>query len=435
MSTTSIQTAWSSMIITILLLQQTSASDSGFQHHSPKLREFASKIDRFVSRSPSSSVRPPPQVGGVFYPIGYGADPTGHNDSSDAIQNALNDAFQQLEDNKVFLMEKIKDLGGAVIDLQGGRYLISKPITFPPSGGGNLLIKEGSLRAGLGFPRDRYLVELITPKQSEVLIDKTDSVGKFQGSGCYYEDITFRDIMFDSGFSGGGLVVVDAARTRIINSYFLNFTSQAILVQGGHETFIEKCFIGQQPTVRSHKDEERNFTGTGIDLASNDNVITDTVIFAAEIGMLVRGQANMITGVHIYNKNLKFGRIGILIKKYGAYNRIVNCFIDSKKVVLEDPYFLTITNNFFVGHANILLRSIEGATTGLTMTNNIFRGPSSLAVLSKNKINDGHRFPIHAVTSVSGNVVVVESEDEVDALVSVVVDQLDPIISSDPTTF
>ncbi|CAN1814572.1 Polygalacturonase QRT3 [Linum perenne] len=396
-------------------------------------------------------------------------------------------------------MEKIKDLGGAVIDLQGGRYLISKPITFPPSGGGNLLIKEGSLRAGPGFPRDRYLVELITPKQSEVLIDKTDSVGKFQGSGCYYEDITFRDIMFDSGFSGGGLVVVDAARTRIINSYFLNFTSQGILVQGGHETFIEKCFIGQQPTiVRSHK-EERNFTGTGIDLASNDNVITDIVIFAAEIGMLVRGQANMITGVHIYNKNLKFGRIGILIKKYGAYNRIVNCFIDSKKVVLEDPYFLTITNNFFVGHANILLRSIEGATTGLTMTNNIFRGPagvptveidgvfnrthgvaiqqnkvenmtmrstmalktvsgkgtkwvvdfndvllfpnkivhfqSSLAVLSKNKINDGHRFPIHAVTSVSGNVVVVESEDEVDALVSVVVDQLDPIISSDPTTF
>ncbi|CAN1343819.1 Polygalacturonase QRT3 [Linum perenne] len=478
------------MIITILLLQQTSASDSGFQHHSPKLREFASKIDRFVSRSPSSSVRPPPQVGGVFYPIGYGADPTGHNDSSDAIQNALNDAFQQLEDNKVFLMEKIKDLGGAVIDLQGGRYLISKPITFPPSGGGNLLIKEGSLRAGLGFPRDRYLVELITPKQSEVLIDKTDSVGKFQGSGCYYEDITFRDIMFDSGFSGGGLVVVDAARTRIINSYFLNFTSQAILVgiffllPGGHETFIEKCFIGQRPTIGSHKEEE-HFSGTGIDLASNDNVITDTVIFAAQIGLLVRGQANMITGLHTYNKSWIFGGIGILMKVYAAYNRIVNCFIDYNPVVLEDPYFVLLTNNFFLGHAYVVLKSVNGRATGLTIANNFYTGfkgaetvklegefnvihdvvieqnqarnmtmkstaakkmvagkgtkwvaDFSEELLFPNKIEhfqysfvvlDRKKFPIHAATNVSGNVVVVESEDEVDAIVSVAVDQFNPI--------
>ncbi|CAN1343814.1 Polygalacturonase QRT3 [Linum perenne] len=458
------------VIITILILQQTSAaSDSKFHHHSPKLREYAAKIDRFVSRSRSSPVpvRPPPQVGGVFYPIGYGADPTGHNDSSNAIQNALNDAFKQLDDEKVYLMDGIKDLGGAIIDLQGGRYLITKPITFPPSGGGNLLIKEGSLRASQGFPSDRSLVELIAP-----------------GKGSYYEDITFRDLMFDSGFRGGGLMVVDAVRTRIINSYFLNFTSQGILVQGGHETFIEKCFIGQRPTIGSHKEEE-HFSGTGIDLASNDNVITDTVIFAAQIGLLVRGQANMITGLHTYNKSWIFGGIGILMKVYAAYNRIVNCFIDYNPVVLEDPYFVLLTNNFFLGHAYVVLKSVNGRATGLTIANNFYTGfkgaetvklegefnvihdvvieqnqarnmtmkstaakkmvagkgtkwvaDFSEELLFPNKIEhfqysfvvlDRKKFPIHAATNVSGNVVVVESEDEVDAIVSVAVDQFNPI--------
>ncbi|CAN1343823.1 Polygalacturonase QRT3, partial [Linum perenne] len=355
------------------------------------------------------------QVGGVFYPIGYGADPTGHNDSTDAIQNALNDAFKQLEDEKVYLMNKIKDLGGAVIDLQGGRYLISKPITFPSSGGGDLLIKEGSLRATQGFPSDRYLVELIDRKRSEIL-----------GKGSYYEDITFRDLMFDSGFRGGGLMVVDAVRTRIINSYFLNFTSQGILVQGGHETFIEKCFIGQRPTIGSHKEEE-HFSGTGIDLASNDNVITDTVIFAAQIGLLVRGQANMITGLHTYNKSWIFGGIGILMKVYAAYNRIVNCFIDYNPVVLEDPYFVLLTNNFFLGHAYVVLKSVNGRATGLTIANNFYTGIEhfqySFVVLDRKKKTNGGAW----ATNVSGNVVVVESEDEVDAIVSVAVDQFNPI--------
>ncbi|CAN1343828.1 Polygalacturonase QRT3 [Linum perenne] len=478
-------------MITILLHRQASASASAsgsasgskFQHHSVNLRQYlAAKIDEIDSRSPQFLARPPPQVGGVFYPIGYGADPTGHNDSTDAIQNALNDAFKQLEDEKVYLMNKIKDLGGAVIDLQGGRYLISKPITFPSSGGGDLLIKEGSLRATQGFPSDRYLVELIDRKRSEILINKT-----------YYEDITFRDLMFDSGFSGGGLLVVDATRTRIINSYFLNFTSQGILVQGGHETIIEKCFIGQRPTVGGLQ-IERNFTGTGIDLASNDNVITDTVIFAAEIGLLVRGQANMISGLHTYNKSWYFGGIGILLKVDATFNRIVNCFIDYNQVVLEDPYFVIVTNNFFLGHGFVTLKSIQGRATAVRITNNIFSGMANAhapivdldgdftfvhdvaveqnearafmiksttakkkvagkgtkwvvdfndVLLFPNKIEHfqytfavlNNKFPIHAVTSVSGNVVVVESEDEVDALVSVVVDQLDPIISSDPTTF
>jgi hypothetical protein len=72
------------------------------------------------------------------YPIEYGADPTGENESSDAIMKAIEDAFEM--DNKgLELLPGIRDLGGAVIDFQGGNYKISKPITFPSSAG-NLVV-------------------------------------------------------------------------------------------------------------------------------------------------------------------------------------------------------------------------------------------------------------------------------------------------------
>lgn len=77
------------------------------------------------------------QNGRVFYPIGYGADPTGANESSDAILQALNDAFNV--QSGLELLPGVKDLGGVIIDFQGGNYKISKPIRFPP-GVGNVVV-------------------------------------------------------------------------------------------------------------------------------------------------------------------------------------------------------------------------------------------------------------------------------------------------------
>jgi len=51
--------------------------------------------------------------------------------------DALSDAFQV--QNGLELLPDVHDLGGVVIDLQGGNYKISKPIRFP-SGGGNIVV-------------------------------------------------------------------------------------------------------------------------------------------------------------------------------------------------------------------------------------------------------------------------------------------------------
>lgn len=81
--------------------------------------------------------------GRVFYPIGYGADPAGAEESSDAILKALADALKVQNGSE--LLPGINDLGGVVIDFQGGNYKISKPIRFPAVASGNLVVSCLSL--------------------------------------------------------------------------------------------------------------------------------------------------------------------------------------------------------------------------------------------------------------------------------------------------
>ncbi|CAL0334919.1 unnamed protein product [Lupinus luteus] len=353
------------LLLSSLVLQVTTC----FNHHIPisQLRNTLEKKLTTVLSNPSSILASSPAPSeakrsvGVVYPAGYGADPTGKNDSSDAILNAIGDAFKI--ESGLELMPGVKDLGGVVIDLQGGSYKISKPITFPSSGGGNVVVKGGTLRASNSFPSDRYLIELIAsttpPKQNNVV---------------YYEDITFRDILFDSSYKGGGISIADSARIRVDNCFFLHFETEGILVKRGHETFISSSFLGQHSTVGGDRGE-RYFTGTAIDLASNDNAITDVAIFSGAIGILLRGQANIITGVHCYNKATGFGGIGILVKLPGnSATRIDNCYMDYNAIVMEDPTQVHVTNAFFLGDGNIVLKSIKGQISGLTIVDNMFSG-------------------------------------------------------------
>ncbi|GMH27756.1 hypothetical protein Nepgr_029599 [Nepenthes gracilis] len=454
----------------LLLLFTEDAHSSILQRRRRQLRAFQSKLQHKFT--PSQNDAPVPKTEGrVIYPIGYGADPTGAADSSDAILEAVADAFRVQKGLQ--LLPSVNDLGGVTIDFQGGNFNVSKPISFPPQGGGNLLVKGGSLRASAEFPGDRHLIELPSSQSGSII----------------FEDITFRDMLFDSGYRGGGLSVVNSARIRINNCYFLHFTTEGILVQGGHETFVSESFLGQHETVGGDP-AEKTFSGTGIDLASNDNAVTDVAIFSAATGIILRGQANIITGVHCYNKATYFGGIGILVKLPGnSQTRIDNCYLDYNSILIEDPVQVHITNGFFLGGGNVVLKSIKGQVSGLNIVNNMFSGdPKNMrpiveldgafgsrdqvvvdhndvvgmavkstvgrltvagngtkwvadfspVLLFPNQISHlqygfydrgggaakaGGGFAAHAVTSVANNAVTVEADRVVDGVVSVVVDQ------------
>ncbi|CAN6453787.1 unnamed protein product [Victoria cruziana] len=268
---------------------------------------------------------------------------------------AIADAFQPTSAG--ILMEGIPDVGGSEIHLDGGVYLISRPLRFPASGGGNLLVHGGSVRASDVFPADGYLIEL-----------------QSSSSAYGFEDITFKDLMLDANYRGGGISIVNSLRTTIDNCYVSHFMSDGILVKGGHETYIHNSFLGQHITAGGDPGE-KNFSGTGINLMGNDNAVTDVVIFSAQIGILISGQANIITGVHCYNKATGWGGTGIFVRTPGlSQTRIADCYLDYTGIVAEDPVQLHISNSFFLGNAFVLLKSVSGVVSGLNIVDNMFSG-------------------------------------------------------------
>ncbi|XP_042518822.1 polygalacturonase QRT3 [Macadamia integrifolia] len=443
------------------------------EHHDKFLKTAAARSKAVVNSHKGSESTKVKKDGRVFYPIGYGADPSGEKDSSEAILDALKDVFQVGKRGSV-LLPGVSDLGGVVIDFQGGNYSISKPIRFPASSMGNVVVQRGTLRASKTFPGQRHLIELWSHNSG-----KTGA----NNAGIYYEDITFRDLLLDSNLQGGGIYTKDSARIRIDNCFFIHFTTQGIRVENGHETFISSSFLGQHPTVGGDKGEKW-FSGTAIDLASNDNAVTDVAIFSAATGIILRGQANILTGVHCYNKATGFGGIGILVKLGGlSQTRIDNCYLDYTGIVMEDPVQVHVSNAFFLGDANIVLKSIKGQISGVNILNNMFTGdPKNMVpivkldgkfrnidqvVIDRNNVNGmklkttvgrltvagkgtkwvadfssmlvfpnrinhfqysfysqgNSDFVSHAITNVSNNVVVVKSKRVVDGVVSMVVDQ------------
>lgn len=221
-------------------------------------------------------------------------------------------------------------------------------------------IHGGTLKASDSFPGDAYILDLTAASGG--------------GPAYSFEFITFRDLLLDSNFRGGGIQVVKSLRISIDNCYITHFTTNGILVKSGHETYIRNSFLGQHITAGGDPGE-RSFSGTAINLMGNDNALTDVVIFSAQVGVMISGQANLLSGVHCYNKATGFGGTGIYVKLPGkTQTRIVNSYMDYTGIVAEDPVQLHISNTFFLGDAFVVLKSVNGIISGVNIVDNMFSG-------------------------------------------------------------
>ncbi|KAL1537551.1 Polygalacturonase qrt3 [Salvia divinorum] len=347
--------------ITAIILLFTAAAAAVHVYGSSEFsrkRDHLHRMQGILERRSLQQEAPPRSPSGpfVYHVTAYGADPTGRNDSTDAVLRAIGDALGG--PGRGVLFEGIVNLGGARVDLDGGNYLISRPLLFPVSGRGNLAIHGGTLTASNDFPNDGYLIDLSSSSNSTY----------------NYEFITFRDLLLDSSYRGGGIRVTNSLRTTIDNCYITRFNTTGILAQGGHETYIRTSYLGQHVTAGGDSGE-RSFSGTAISLAGNDNTVSNVVIFSAQTGILVTGQANLISGVHCYNKAAGFGGVGIHLRLPGlTQTRIVDSYMDYTGIVAEDPVQLTVANTFFLGDAFILFRSVKGVMSGVTVVDNMFAG-------------------------------------------------------------
>jgi hypothetical protein len=231
----------------------------------------------------------------------YGADPTGLVLSDAAFEAALAILLNRSAAGTV-MANKIHDLGGAVLQLSGGTYLISKPIHIP-AGFGNFKIIYGTLRAAPMFPKDRYLVEI---GDSAALCKKNDPRQK----SCN-ENVGVEDLMLDGQLVAKGGLEINATMGGNVGPdiFFIGFQHAGLTVNGGHEVMVHQSWFG----IRYYDDKMKldGVNGTfAIEFYGNDHVASDIIVFSSQTGLITTGGANVIEGMHTWNDGTTRGGHG-----------------------------------------------------------------------------------------------------------------------------
>ena len=288
-----------------------------------------------------------------------GADPTGKRDSSVAFGVAMADALRR--GPGLLMGDNVTDLGGVVLDLEGGDYLVSAPIIVPPMVG-NLRFQRGTIRAAPSFPAASYLIEVGSAECSE------------GGQGCCNEHLGFENLVLDASHVALGGLRINNTMDSVVGPHmlFLGFVEAGLAIHGGHENTISHAWFGQY-----YYDDPRwvNGTGKGIWLAGPDSVISQVVVFSARIGVHVQGWLNAITNVHTWNLHTPFGGIGIFVE--GSSNRFDSNYLDCNAMYLHGVIDTDISNTFFLSYANLVLApggEIPGQTSihGVRVVGSLF---------------------------------------------------------------
>ena len=98
------------------------------------------------------------------------------------------------------MSDGIVDLGGVVLDLGGGEYLLSSPLVVPQYVG-NMRIVDGTLRASSAFPAARYVIEVGT---------STPRCNPPSGQGSCNENIGMSGLTLDGAHVAAGCLQITA---------------------------------------------------------------------------------------------------------------------------------------------------------------------------------------------------------------------------------
>jgi len=219
----------------------------------------------------------------VVFPTAFGADPTGRADSAAAFAQAMAAVLARATGRN--MSDGIADLGGVVLDLQGGDYLLSAPLVVPQFVG-NLRVIDGTLRAAPAFPPARFLVEVGASPC------KTPS-----GQGSCNENVGMSGLTLDGAHVAAGCLKIASTMgaTLDASSAVFGFREIGVLLAGGHEAMISETWVAAY--FWSDPQKETN-DATGISIAGNDHFVSNVIVFSARVGVDFIGAANKATNVH-----------------------------------------------------------------------------------------------------------------------------------------
>jgi hypothetical protein len=300
----------------------------------------------------------------VLFPTNYGADPTGTTDSSPAFALVLSALLARATGKN--MSDGIADLGGVVVDLQGGEYLLSAPFALPQFLG-NLRIIDGTLRASPLFPPSRFIIEVgASPCRTP------------SGQGSCNENVGMSGLTLDGSHIAAGCLKISATMGATLDSSsaIFGFVSTGVLLEGGHESMIAETWVAAY--FWSDPRKESN-DAVGISVAGNDHFVSNTIVFSARIGVDLSGAANKLTNVHTWNCATGNGGTGILNRE--SQNIFIGIYMDFTDLVLRNSQQISVTNGFFLGGAQIIFESQKANDTvlGVSILSNVWydcSGPS-----------------------------------------------------------
>ena len=330
-------------------------------------------------------------------PGSFGGDPTGATDATSAVEAAVAALLNHTR-SLPKMASGITNAGGAMLDLAGGAFLISRPVVLPTFLGNFRIGGSGTLRASPSFPASRYLIEI---GSSDPAICKPHD----QQRVCN-EFVTISDVFLDAAHvAAGGISVSMTMGTTITNSFVTGFTTAGILVEEGHETMVSEAWLAEDywsgggKGARRTCDKSVNGRGSvGILINGQDNIVSDVIIFDFTcLGVWVNGAANLLTGVHSWNG----GGVAISINgTYDVQDRVVDCYLDYSTLEIVNPQFVLVQGNFFLD-THLELRTTGGKpAANLEVRENIY---------SLNQYG-GNASVVVAPGAVCGRGVVVEDE-------------------------
>ena len=242
----------------------------------------------------------------------------------------------------------IADLGGAVVDLNGGYYLLSAPL-FIPSYYGNVHVQSGELRATASFPTNESVLTVGTGCSSAA-------------QGSCNENVGLHSLTLDGSHVAAGCLKITSTMGSVLDgsSAVFGFTQAGIALDGGHEAMISDTWIAAYFWDSPMKEKTN---ATGIAVNGNDHYVTDVIVFSARVGVSLAGAANILTGVHTWNCATGNGGTGILNSM--SQNRFDGCYLDYNDMVLEGSgaQETTVLDGFFLGGGAIVFRATPSQHT------------------------------------------------------------------------
>jgi hypothetical protein len=256
------------------------------------------------------------------------------------------------------------DLGGVVIDLSGGRYLINNSITVP-AGVSNLRIQSGTLLASASFNQSAYMIYLGW--------GYCDAYGTMSCTGL----LSVHQVVLDgSGVALGGIRADTIQLGEIDSCLILGFTTYGINLDGSGGMFVHDSWIGQYSLFDPVRLTNVTATCLYMNGSEHDSVIRDVIIFSGRIGILAHSGGNVIMAVHVWNLAATQGGIGMLVRP-GV--RITDCYFDFTPLVIEDPAGVIVSNSFFLGCSSIVITSTAPSlsVSELQITGNWFHSTNT----------------------------------------------------------